>query len=83
MSPVSFIKAVTGELKIKYMAHIMVLSVALLWRKQGKAILKEIWKKKKKRDLMKRLTDLGNELTVAWGKRQLGTSGRSRTHCYI
>jgi len=31
----------------------------------------------------KRLTDLENELTVAGGKGQLGTSGWSCTHCYI
>ena len=57
MSPVSFIKAVAGELKIKYMAHIMVLS--------DSTTLKEARQSYFKRDLMKRLTDLGNELTVA------------------
>ena len=31
----------------------------------------------------KRLTDLGNKLIVARGKRQLRTSGRSCTHCSI
>ena len=60
MSPVSFIKAVTGKLKIKYMAHIMVLSDG--------TTLKEARQSYFKRDLMKRLTNLGNELTVAWGK---------------
>ena len=30
-----------------------------------------------------RLTDLENELTVARRKGQLGTLGRSHTHCYI
>ena len=60
MSPVSFIKALTGELKIKYMAHIMVLS--------DSTTLKEARQSYFKRDLMKRLTDLGNELMVARGR---------------
>ena len=30
-----------------------------------------------------RLTDLENELMIALGKGQLGSLGRSCTHCYI
>lgn len=69
MSPVSFTKAVTGKLKIKYTAPIMVLS-------DGTS-LKEARQSHFKRDLMKRLTDLGNELTG------LLYSTKSAAQCYV
>ena len=49
------------------------------------ALICGIWKEMIQMNLQnrKRLTDLENQLMVAMGKGQLGTLGRTCTHCYI